>query len=83
MTPKQLDRTHAYFSGVIWVDDHDFAIVKSFGKWATEQGDLTLPNLPFNMFESYREPVSNKYWLPAYWRSDGTAGENNETCPCG
>lgn len=81
VTPKQLDRTHAYFSGLIWVDDHDLAVVKSFGKWLTEQGDLTLPNLPFNMFETYREPVSNKYWMPAYSRSDGSASENGAKVP--
>lgn len=79
VTPKQLDRTHAYFSGVIWVDDHDFAVVRSFGKWVSEQGDLTLPNLPFNMYETYRQPVSKRYWMPAYSRSDGTVGEKDNT----
>jgi len=77
VTPKQIDRTHAYFSGLIWVDDHDLAVVKSFGKWVSEQGDLTLPNLPFNMFETYRQPVSNKYWMPAYTRSDGSVSEKD------
>jgi hypothetical protein len=75
VTPRQLSRTQAYFSGLIWVDDHDLAVVKSFGKWVTELGDVTLPNLPFNMFETLREPVSNKYWMPAYARSDSSVSQ--------
>jgi len=81
VTPRRLDRTHAYFSGLIWVDDHDLAVVKSFGKWVTELGDYTLPNLPFNMFETYRQPVSNKYWMPAYTRSDASADQKGGGVP--
>jgi hypothetical protein len=81
VTPKKLDRTHAYFSGLIWVDDHDLAVVRSFGKWVTELGNYTLPDLPFNMFESYRQPVSNKYWMPAYSRSDASVDQKNGSVP--
>jgi hypothetical protein len=72
VTPKQLDRAHAYFSGLIWVDSHDLAIVKSYGRWVSETGDMSPPGLPFSMFETYRQPVSNKYWMPTYCRSDGS-----------
>jgi hypothetical protein len=75
VSPKQLDRQHAYFSGLIWVDDHDLAIVKSYGKWVSETGDMKPADLPFTMFETYSQPVSNKYWMPAYARSDGFAGK--------
>jgi hypothetical protein len=75
VTPKQLDRSRAYFSGVIWVDDRDFAIVRSYGKWVTESGDVTLGDLPFTLFETYRQYVANKYWMPAYSRSDAFVGE--------
>jgi hypothetical protein len=71
VSPKQLDRDHAYFSGLIWVDDHDLAIVKSYGKWVSETGDRRPSTLPFTMFETYGQPVANKYWMPAYSRSDG------------
>jgi hypothetical protein len=81
VTPRQLSRTQAYFSGLIWVDDHDLAVVKSFGKWVTELGDLTMPNLPFNMFETLRQPVSNKYWMPAYARSDSSVSQNGANVP--
>ena len=68
--PRQLERAHAYFDGLVWVDDHDLAIVKTYGKWVTETGDAQTSKLPFTIFETYRQPVANKYWLPAYSRSD-------------
>jgi hypothetical protein len=67
--PKQLSRTRRLFDGVIWVDDQDFVIVKSFGKFVSEiAGNGT--KLPFTMFETFRENFQNKYWLPTYTRSD-------------
>ena len=78
VSPKQLDRQHAYFSGLIWVDDRDLAIVKSYGKWVSETGDMKPADLPFTMFETYSQPVSNKYWMPAYARSDGFAVQIKE-----
>ena len=68
VTPRQVSRTAAYFSGVIWVDDRDFAVVKTYGKWVTETGDVTLGELPLTFFETYRQYVANKYWMPAYGR---------------
>ena len=71
VAPKQLDKGHAYFSGLIWVDDHDLAIVKSYGKWVSESGDVTfVGRCPSHIFETYRQPVANKYWMPAYSRSE-------------
>jgi hypothetical protein len=67
--PKLLSRKQRFFEGVIWVDDHDFAIVKSYGKFVSElSGNGT--NLPFTIFETYRENFQEKYWLPTYTRSD-------------
>jgi hypothetical protein len=68
--PRALERAHAYFSGVIWVDEQDFVIVKSMGKWVTETGDVTSSNLPFTVFETYRQQVGKNLWFPAYSRSD-------------
>jgi len=73
--PRALDRTHAYFSGVVWVDEQDFVIVKTIGKWVTETGDVSSPTLPFTVFETYRQQVGKNLWFPAYSRSD----ENFET----
>jgi hypothetical protein len=81
VAPKQVSRTAAYFSGVIWVDDRDFAIVKTYGKWVTETGDVTLGELPFTFFETYRQYVAGKYWMPAYTRSDGFLGSGEARVP--
>jgi hypothetical protein len=67
--PKTLSRKKRFFQGVIWIDDHDLAIVKSYGKFVSElEGNGTA--LPFTMFETYRENFQEKYWLPTYTRSD-------------
>jgi hypothetical protein len=79
--PKLLSRKQRYFEGVIWVDDHDFAIVKSYGRFVSElTGNGT--SLPFTMFETYRENFQEKYWLPTYIRSDDfIKGPNDEELP--
>jgi hypothetical protein len=67
--PKMLSRKRRFFEGVVWVDDQDFAIVKSYGKLVSElSGNGTA--LPFTMFETYRENFQGKYWLPTYTSSD-------------
>jgi hypothetical protein len=71
VVPKQLSRKRKFFDGVIWVEDQDFIIVKSYGKFVSElQGSGF--KLPFTMFETYRENFQGKYWLPTYTVSDDT-----------
>jgi hypothetical protein len=70
--PRTVERAHAYFSGVVWVDVQDLVIVKIIGKWVTETGDVTASNLPFTVFETYRQQVGKNLWFPAYSRSDET-----------
>jgi hypothetical protein len=70
--PRALERAHAYFSGVVWVDVQDLVIVKTMGKWVTETGDVTASELPFTVFETYRQQVGKNLWFPAYSRSDET-----------
>jgi hypothetical protein len=67
--PKTLNRTRRFFEGAIWVDDHDLAIVKTYGKFVSELTS-NRPELPFAMFETYRENFQEKYWLPTYTNSD-------------
>lgn len=67
--PKLLSRTHWYFEGVVWLEDRDFAIVKSYGRFVSEiEGNGT--KLPFTYFETFRENFQEKFWLPTYTRSD-------------
>jgi hypothetical protein len=79
--PRALDRARAYFSGVVWVDVQDLVIVKTMGKWVTELGDVTASDLPFTVFETYRQQVGKNLWFPAYSRSDDTFQAGNTSVP--
>ena len=79
--PRALDRVHAYFSGVVWVDEQDMVIVKSIGKWVTEIGDLTSSTVPFTIFETQRQQVGKNLWFPSYSRSDETIQAGDTKVP--
>jgi len=68
--PKVLDRTHAYLDGLVWVDTKYVEVVKTYGRWVNELGEVRSATLPFTLFETYRENVDGKYWFPNYARSD-------------
>jgi hypothetical protein len=70
--PKGVDRARAYFDGIAWVDAKYLEVVKTYGKWVNELGDVHVANMPFTTFETYRENVDGKYWFPNYERSDDT-----------
>jgi hypothetical protein len=70
VNPKTLERQHGYFDGVIWVDKKYLEVVKTYGKWVTDLGDMHPATLPFSIFETYRENVDGKYWFPNYSRSE-------------
>src|SRR5271168_337853 len=71
--PRMLERMHGYFDGIVWVDAKYVEVVKTYGRWVTDLGDMRpIEQLPFSLFETYRENVDGKYWLPNYSRSDDT-----------
>ena len=77
--PKQLLRNRKLFQGLIYVDDHDLAIVESYGKFVDElSGDAEGSKFPFSMFETYRENFQGRYWLPTYISSDDYIAVPNE-----
>jgi hypothetical protein len=75
--PKQLSRTQRLFQGVVFVDDHDLAVVETYGKFVTELLDEGA-KLPFELFETYRENFQDKYWLPTYTTSDDYLGSGDD-----
>jgi hypothetical protein len=79
--PRALDRAYAYFSGVVWVDVQDLVIVKTMGKWVTELGDVTASDLPFSVFETYRQQVGKNLWFPSYSRSDENLQSGDVSVP--
>jgi hypothetical protein len=74
--PKQLSRTQRLFQGVVFVDDHDLAIVETYGKFISELSGMGT-KLPFSLFETYRENFQGKYWLPTYTSSDDYIDQPN------
>jgi hypothetical protein len=75
--PKTLKRSQRLFEGVIYVDDHDLAIVETYGKFVSEVAGNGL-DLPFQMFETYRQNFQDKYWLPTYTSSDDYTTSGDE-----
>jgi hypothetical protein len=79
--PKALDRTHAYLDGLVWVDTKYLEVVKTYGRWVNELGEVRSATLPFTLFETYRENVDGKYWFPNYERSDDALHLKDVTVP--
>lgn len=80
-SPKTLERQHPYFDGILWVDQKYLEVVKTYGKWITDLGEVHPPTLPFAMFETYRENVEGKYWFPNYTRSESTVKLKDRQIP--
>ena len=74
--PKRIEKGQRYFDGRIWVDDHDFQIVKTFGKTVPDMVSKGNENL-FPAFTTYREQIDGKYWFPTYTRVDDTLQFSN------
>jgi thiol-disulfide isomerase/thioredoxin len=69
--PKEIQKGHQYFQGVVWVDDEDLQIVKSEGKPVPELKTKKGENL-FPRFTTWREQIDGKYWFPTYTMADDT-----------
>ena len=71
--PKRLLDHARLFSGLVYVDDRDLAVVKLYGRWMSQEDfdEDTAPATPFSMYEIYFENVDGKYWFPTYYRADG------------
>ena len=76
---NNIEKQKRYFQGRIWVDDHDFQIVKTYGK--------TVPDLCgehacnpskrrsddehlYPKFTTWRQQIDGRYWFPVYTRAD-------------
>lgn len=69
--PKQLVKGERYFEGLVWVDDRDFQIVKTYGKAVPDIRRGGYENLA-PRFETYREQIDGKYWFPTWTGADDT-----------
>ena len=71
IAPKKIEEKKRYFQGRVWVDDHDFQIVKTYGKTVPDirkkHGDEE--NL-FPKFTTWRQQIDGQYWFPIYTKAD-------------
>ena len=68
--PKKMEQGKRYFHGMVWVDDKDLQIVKSYGKGVgilKKNSDQAFPK-----FETYREQIDGKYWFPTFTTANDT-----------
>jgi hypothetical protein len=79
--PKTVERAHYFFDGIVWVDMQYLEVVKTYGKWVNDLGDMRTATMPFAIFETYRENVDGKLWLPNYMRSDDTLNLKDVNIP--
>ena len=66
--PKKVDPGQRYFEGIVWVDDRDLQIVKSYGRGT----GVFKKNNAYPKFETYREQIDGKYWFPTYTIANAT-----------
>ncbi len=72
VAPKQITGKKRYFQGRIWVDDHDFQIVETYGKTVPDIRKKKGQENLFPKFTTWREQIDGKYWFPTYTRAEDT-----------
>ncbi len=68
--PGKMEPGQRYFSGIVWVDDRDLQIVKSYGR-GTGLAKKNFDN-KFPKFETFREQIDGKFWFPTYTVANDT-----------
>ena len=71
VAPKKIEGKKRYFQGRVWVDNHDFQIVKTYGKTVPDirQKHGNQENL-FPKFTTWRQQIDGQYWFPVYTKAD-------------
>ncbi len=72
IAPKQIVGKKRYFQGRIWVDDHDFQIVETYGKTVPDIKKKKGSENLFPKFTTWREQIDGQYWFPTYTRAEDT-----------
>jgi hypothetical protein len=73
IAPKQIVGKKRYFQGRIWVDDHDFQIVKTYGKGVPDITDSKKRGKEEHLypkFTTWRQQIDGQYWFPVFTRAD-------------
>ena len=71
IAPKKIEGKKRYFKGRVWVDNHDFQIVKTYGKTVPDIREKhgNQENL-FPKFTTWRQQIDGQYWFPVYTKAD-------------
>src|SRR5438105_203379 len=77
IAPKKIEGKKRYFQGRIWVDDHDYQIVKTDGKTVPDIRKKNQENV-FPKFTTWRQQIDGKYWFPVYTKADDTLHFSNQ-----
>ena len=72
IAPKQIVGKKRYFQGRIWVDNHDFQIVETYGKTVPDIRKKKGQENLFPKFTTWREQIDGQYWFPTYTRAEDT-----------
>src|SRR5229473_29423 len=73
IAPKEIVGKKRYFQGRIWVDDHDFQIVKTYGKGVPDITDSKKKGKDEHLypkFTTWRQQIDGQYWFPVFTRAD-------------
>jgi hypothetical protein len=74
VAPKNPKKERQSYRGRIWVDDHDFVIVKTCGKTREDVNASSIKrNQPRDLvptFVTYREQIEGQYWFPTYCKAN-------------
>lgn len=65
--PKKMEQGQRYFSGIVWVDDRDQMVVRTYGRGV---GLLKTKGQQFPKFTTYREQIDKQFWFPTYTISE-------------
>jgi hypothetical protein len=77
--PKQMVEGQRYFAGIVWVDDRDLQIVKTYGRGVGTGKRVATQRFP--KFETWREQIDGKYWFPTYTVSNDVLNFENGPIP--
>jgi len=73
LAPKTIQPKMRYFQGRIWVDDHDYQIVKTYGQGVPEIRDSKKKGKEEHLypkFTTWRQQIDGLYWFPVYTKAD-------------
>jgi hypothetical protein len=79
IAPKEIEKGERYFQGRIWVDDHDYQIVKTYGETVPQVHNAKHPekeNLS-PKYTTWRQQIDGKYWFPTYTYAEDTLHFSN------